>query len=305
MVNAINRSKRLNSISLSAEVAIHVIVGMFALCCIIPFIFVIIISFSSQESLWSVGYSFFPIGWSFNSYRAAFQLGNTLWRSYFNSFLITTVGTSLSVLICMMYSYGMYRRDYPLRHFFTFFAFFTMMFGGGLAPTVMVLRNILGLNNNYAALIVPLLVNPFLFIVMRTFFKSSIPESLIESAALDGSGEFNTLFRIVAPIAKPGIATVALLFALAFWNEWFMALLFIRDRELYPLQYLLMEMQMNIDFIRRNVAMLGAGTVDLSELPGEGLRMAICAFIVVPIACAYPFFQRYIIAGLTIGAVKE
>jgi putative aldouronate transport system permease protein len=251
------------------------------------------------------GYSFFPSSWSLDSYVAAFDLGDQLVRSYINSFIVTIAGTVLSVLICMLYSYGLFRRDYPLRHFFMFFAFFTMMFGGGLAPTVMVCRNLLGMNNNYASLIVPLLVNPFNFIVMRTFYRTTVSESLIESAALDGSGEFSTLFRIVAPISKPGIATIALLNALAFWNEWYLALLYIRDRELYPLQYLLMEMQLNIDFIRRNISVLGANAVNLADLPSEGLRMALCAFIVVPIACAYPFFQRYIIAGLTVGAVKE
>jgi putative aldouronate transport system permease protein len=305
MKQAIRKSTRsLNAVSLPAEIIIHIIVGAFSLCCIIPFIFVLIISFTSKESLQSIGYSFFPTGFSLDSYMAAFDLGSQLARSYFNSFLVTAVGTVLSVLICMLYSYGMFRKDYPLRHFFTFFAFFTMMFGGGLAPTVMVCRNLLGMNNNYTALIVPLLVSPFNFIVMRTFYKTTVSESLIESASLDGSGEWGTLFKIVAPISKPGIATIGLLNALAFWNEWYLALLYIKDKDLYPLQYLLMEMQMNIDFIKRNLSVVSA-SVNLADLPSEGLRMALCAFIVIPIACAYPFFQRYIIAGLTVGAVKE
>jgi putative aldouronate transport system permease protein len=180
-----------------------------------------------------------------------------------------------------------------------------MMFSGGLAPTVMVCRNLLGLSDNYAALIVPIMVNPFLFIVMRTFFKTSIPMSLVESASIDGSGEFNTLFRIVMPIAKPGIATVGLLFALAYWNEWFLALVFIRNRNLYPLQYLLMLMQLSVENLKNSIQMVGMSSVNLMEMPTEGLRMAVCVFIVLPIACAYPFFQRYIIAGLTVGAVKE
>ena len=161
---------------------------------------------------------------------------------------------------------------------------------------------------SHAALIVPLMVNPFLFIVMRTFFKTAIPMSLIEAASIDGSGEFNTLFKIVVPIAKPGIATVGLLFALAYWNEWFLALIYIKNRNLYPLQFLLMQMQMSIETFRRNFHMMGTSTVggiSFMDLPSEGLRMALCAFIVVPIAFAYPFFQRYIIAGLTVGAVKE
>ncbi|MDR1664091.1 MAG: carbohydrate ABC transporter permease [Clostridiales bacterium] len=295
-----------NSVSLPAEVIIHIITAAFVICCILPFIFIIIISFTEESSLSSIGYSFFPQAWSAEAYDSLFKVGRPLWLSFFNSIVITVIGTGLSVLVCIMYSYGMFRRDYPYRKFFTFIAFFTMMFGGGLAPTVMVCRA-LGLNNNYAALIIPALVSPFNFIVMRTFFKTSISESLIESAALDGSGEFNTLFKIVVPIAKPGIATIALLNALAYWNDWYLALLYVDVRDMYPLQYFLMQMQNNIEFLKRNAAIMGGGVAmeALAEMPSESLRMALCVFIVVPIAFAYPFFQRYIVAGLTIGAVKE
>ena len=294
-----------NRVSPLGEVCIHFIVGGFALLCIIPFIFIIIIAFSSAESLRTAGYTFFPTEWTLTSFRAAFDMGEQLWQSFFISVQVTVIGTFLSVLITVLYAYGLSRPDYPFRKFFTFIMFFTMIFGGGLVPTVFVIRNLLGLNNNLGALIVPALIIPFHVIIMRTFFKSAVPESLIESARLDGSGEFRTLFTIVVPIAKPGIATVALLTAINYWNDWFLAMLFIRDRELYPLQYLLMEMQSNIEFLRRNLSMIGAANVNFADLPGEGLRMALCVIIVLPIACAYPFFQRYIISGLTVGAVKE
>ena len=297
---------RLNSISLPAEVAIHAALAAFCALCIIPFLFVVIISFSSKASIQAVGYSFLPVEWSGEAYMYAFRLGRQLWVSYFNSFFTTIVGTALSVLICMLYSYGLFRRDYSYRGFFAFFSFFTMMFGGGLAPTVMVCRQLLGLNDNYAALIVPLLVSPFNFIVLRTFYKSSVPVAVIESASIDGSGEYRTLFQIIAPIAKPGIATIALLNALAFWNEWYLSLLYITSDRYVPLQYFLMRLQRNIDFIVANSGMMGAEAATASRnLPSASLRMALCVFIVVPIAFAYPFFQRYIIAGLTIGSVKE
>jgi len=304
-INVIRKKERINKVSLPAEAGIHFIVGGFAALCIIPFIFIIIISFSSTESLQSVGYSFFPTSWSLNAYEAAFNLGDVLWRSYLNSFIVTGVGTFLAVIICVLYAYGLSRPDYPLRKFFAFFAVFTMVFGGGLAPTVVVIRNLLGMSDNYSALIVPALFSPFHIIIMRTFIKASIPESLIESARLDGSSEFRTLLTIVVPLAKPGIATIALLTAINYWNDWFLALLFIRNRDLYPLQYLLMEMQNNIEFIRRNMALIGAANINLADLPSEGLRMALCVLIVLPIAFAYPFFQKYIVAGLTVGAVKE
>lgn len=305
-MSSVPKKKRpINSVSVPAEIIINVILGLFCLCCIIPFIFVIIISFSSEDSIRQVGYSFMPVEWAVEAYDYVFKLGDQLWRSYFNSFFITIVGTILSVLVCILYSYALFRRDFKFRTFFTFFSFFTMMFGGGLAPTYYVCKNLLGLSDNYWALIIPLLFNPFNVIVMRTFFQSSVPEELIESAAIDGSGEYNTLFKIIVPVSKPGIATIALLNALAYWNEWFTALLYIRDSKYIPLQYLLIKMQKNADFLAKNSAMLGAEAAKASvNLPTESLKMALVVFIVVPITFAYPFFQRYIVAGLTIGSVK-
>lgn len=299
------KSRPINSVSLPAEVIINVILGIFCLCCIIPFVFVVIISFSSEESIHQIGYSFMPNELSVEAYQYVFKLGDQLWLSYFNSIFTTVVGTILSVLVCALYSYALFRRDYKYRSFFTFFSFFTMMFGGGLAPTFYICKNVLGLQDNYWALIIPLLFNPFNVIVMRTFFQSSVPEELIESASIDGSGEYNTLFKIVVPVSKPGIATIALLNALAYWNEWFTAQLYIRDPKYIPLQRLLQQMQKNADFLAKNSALLGAEAAKAAvNLPTESLKMALVVLIVVPITFAYPFFQRYIVAGLTIGSVK-
>ena len=208
--------------------------------------------------------------------------------------------------MCALYSYVLYRPDFKYRKFFNFFSFFTMIFGGGLVPTYIVCTQLLGLRENYAALIVPLLVNPFNIIIMRAFFTSSVPLELIEAATIDGSGEYNTLFRIVAPIAKPGVATVALLNALAFWNEWYLSLLYIkRNKVLQPLQALLMELQNNVQYLNQMAGQLGAAAInEAAKMPSQSLRMVLVVLIVVPIACAYPFFQRYIVAGLAVGSVK-
>ena len=299
------RAPRLNQVSAGTELIFHIILGLFAACCILPFIFVVVISFSAESSIKTIGYSFVPAQWSLEAYRQVFKLGDQLWLSYFNSFFITIVGTVVSVAVCVLYAYPLFRRDFKLRGFFTFFSFFTMIFGGGLIPTYIVCKNLLGMSNNYAALIVPMLVNPFNIIVMRTFFQTSVPFDLIEAATIDGSGENSTLTRVILPIVKPGIATVALLTALAYWNEWFLCLLYITDRHLYPLQYLLMEMQRNAEFISRNSSVMGAASAEaVRNLPNQTMRMAVVVFIVLPIACAYPFFQRYVVAGLTIGSVK-
>ena len=300
------KNHRLNSVSAGTEAVMNVVLALFSLCCIIPFIFVVIISFSSEESIRTIGYSFWPMAWSTDTYAYAFEKLPQIWRSFFNSVLITGIGTVLSTLICVLYSYALYRPDFKYRNFFNFFSFFVMLFGGGLVPTYIISKQVLGLSENYAALIVPLLVSPFNIIVMRTFFKSSVPLDLIEAATIDGSGEYSTLFRIVLPIAKPGIATIALLNALAYWNDWFQSLLYIRQNKvLQPLQALLMELQNNVEYLNRMIGQMGtAAIMEAQRAPNQTLRMALVVMIVVPIACAYPFFQRYIVAGLTIGSVK-
>ena len=306
MQRAQRRQAALNAFGPGAQALFHIALGLFALLCILPFVFVIIISFTSEESIRQIGYSFMPLGWSAQAYDYVFALGGALWRSYFNSFLITVIGTALSVSICVLYSYPLYRRDFRYRGFFNFLSFFTMIFGGGLVPTFVVCKTLLGLSDNYAALIVPLLFSPFNVIVMRTFFQTTVPSELIEASTIDGAGEYRTLFQVVLPVVKPGIATIALLNALAFWNEWFLSLLYItKNMDVIPLQYLLMRMQRNADFLAKNAGMLGAdASAAARNLPSQSLKMALVVFIVIPIACAYPFFQRYVVAGLTVGSVK-
>ena len=296
----------LNRFGTRTQTVFHLLLAAFSLMCIIPFIFVIIIAFSSEESIRQIGYSFAPLSWSTQAFTYTFQLGNALWRSYFNSFLITVVGTLLSVSITVLYAYPLFRRDYRFRGFFNFLSFFTMIFGGGLVPTFVICKSVLGLSDNYAALIVPMLFSPFNVIIMRTFLQTTVPTELIEAATIDGSGEYSTLLRIVLPVVKPGIATIALLVSLAYWNEWFLSLLYLnKNMEIMPLQYLLMRMQRNADFLAKNSSMLGADAAKAAaQLPSQSLKMALVVFIVVPIACAYPFFQRYVVAGLTIGSVK-
>ena len=303
------KNHRLNSVSAGTEAVMNVVLALFSLCCIIPFIFVVIISFSSEESIRTIGYSFWPMAWSTDTYAYAFEKLPQIWRSFFNSVLITGIGTVLSIKIKRCLRRGGASdvpRDFKYRNFFNFFSFFVMLFGGGLVPTYIISKQVLGLSENYAALIVPLLVSPFNIIVMRTFFKSSVPLELIEAATIDGSGEYSTLFRIVLPIAKPGIATIALLNALAYWNDWFQSLLYIRQNKvLQPLQALLMELQNNVEYLNRMIGQMGtAAIMEAQRAPNQTLRMALVVMIVVPIACAYPFFQRYIVAGLTIGSVK-
>ena len=280
----------------------NIILAVFAIACVFPFIFVIIISLTSEQSLLEHGYSIFPKEWSFEAYKYLFQSGGALAQSYMVTILVTVLGTIINVSMVSTYAYAISRKGFKYRRQFTFLVFFTMLFGGGMVPSYIVMTQVLGLKNTIWALILPLAFNSFNIIVMRTFFQKSVPDSIIESARIDGASEFRIFTKIVIPLAIPGIATIALFSTLAYWNDWFNAMLYIDYQNLVPLQHMLMKIEKNMEFIRQN-AML-SGEV-MNALPQESVRMAMVVVSTLPIACTYPFFQKYFISGLTIGGVKE
>ena len=286
------------------NVIFYIILGFFVILCFYPVWYAFLASFSDPTYINSGKLIILPRGLTFGAYKYALAQ-RQLWLGYANTILYTVAGTLFGLIVCLPAGYALSRNDLPFRKIIMALFVFTMYFGGGLIPTYIVCKNLLGLSNNYAALIVPMLVSPFNIIIMRTFLQTTVPFELIEASTIDGAGEYTTLCRIVLPIMKPGIATVALLTALGYWNEWFLCMLYVTEKKLYPLQYLLMEMQKNSEFLARNSSMIGAsGAEALKSLPSQTMRMAVVVFIVLPIACAYPFFQRYIVAGLTIGSVK-
>ena len=177
-----------------------------------------------------------------------------------------------------------------------------MLFNAGLVPGYIVVTQLLHLGDTIWALIIPMLLSPFNIMLMRSFFKKTIPEAILESARIDGASEARIFFQICLPLSLPGIATITLLTALGFWNDWFNALLYIKSDNLYPLQYLLMQIQQNMDYIAKSVGLSGQLAV---ALPKETGRMAMVVVATIPIAILYPFFQRYFVKGLTIGGVKE
>ena len=280
----------------------NIILAVSAIACVFPFIFVIIISLTSEQSLLEHGYSIFPNEWSLDAYKYLLQSGGALAQSYMVTIVVTILGTIINVSMVSSYAYAISRKGFKYRRQFTFLVFFTMLFGGGMVPSYIVMTQVLGLKNTIWALILPLAFNSFNIIVMRTFFQKSVPDSIIESARIDGASEFRIFTKIVIPLAIPGIATIALFSTLAYWNDWFNAMLYIDYQNLVPLQHMLMKIEKNMEFIRQN-AML-SGEV-MSALPQESVRMAMVVVSTLPIACTYPFFQKYFISGLTIGGVKE
>lgn len=291
-----------NGLTQTADIFFSIISGLIALSCILPFVFVIIISVTDEKSLLQYGYSFFPSQFGLDGFEFLAQFKDKILQALFISVFVTVVGTLTNVFITTTYAYAISRTTFKYRRFFTIFVLLSMLFNAGLVPGYIMVTRVLQLGDTVWALIVPMLLSPFNIILMRSFFKKTIPEAILESARIDGASEARIFFQICLPLSLPGIATITLLTALGFWNDWFNALLYIKSDNLYPLQYLLMQIQQNMDYIAKAVGLTGQLGV---ALPKETGRMAMVVVATLPIAILYPFFQRYFVKGLTIGGVKE
>ena len=290
----------------STNVLFNVILTILSLLSVIPFIFVIIISFTDEEALAMNGYRFIPEKWSLYAYEYIVSAGENILRSYGVTILVTVVGTLIGLLLTGTYAYALSRKTYAFRSFFTKVITVPMLFSGGMIANHLVMTKVLMLKNTIWALILPLCMNSFNVIVLRTFFKTSIPDSVVESAKIDGASEWKLFFRIVIPMAMPGLATIGLFLPLGYWTDWFNALMYIDNKDWIPLQFLLMQIQNSIDWLASNKSMMGVdGIQAAANLPKETIKMAIVVISTLPIIFAYPFFQRYFVNGLTIGAVKE
>lgn len=254
-----------------------------------------------------MGIVFFPDVWSTKAYQYIFQgaMSHRIMRSFGISVFITVVGTFINTTMTSTYAYAISRPYFPYRRFFTVYALITMLFAPGMVANYLVVSNLLHLKDTVWALILPMALGPFGILVMRTFFKKTVPDSIIESARMDGASEWMIFMKIVLPLAVPGIATISLFSALTYWNDWFNALLYVQSENLYPMQYLLMKIQSNLQALAQNAGMSAQMADSLASLPKESVRMAIVVIATLPIALTYPFFQKYFVGGLTIGGVKE
>lgn len=297
-------TRRDNSISPAANAALNLAFILLSLASLLPVVLVIIVSVSHNDSLLNRGYSFFPQKLSGIAYESLFKDYGTIAGAYGVSVGITIAGTLLSILIMALYAYPISRGDYPLRNTLTFILFFTMLFSGGVVSKYIVFTQVIGVLDSYMALILPLLIVPFNVIIMRTFFQTTIHPALIESSRIDGAGEWRIFFRIVLPLSLPVMATMALFSTIHYWNDWFNALLFIRSEEKYPLQFLMMRVLNDVQYLRNNVQLAAQDPELMSRLPNESLQMAMAVVGMGPILLVYPFFQKYFVKGLTVGAIK-
>ena len=277
---------------------------LLALVCFMPALLVLIFSFSAERSVVSKGYSYRPNAWSLESYRYLGRQIEYIGRAFLNSIGVTVVGTAMGLVLCSTMGYALSRPNYRLRKFFTWYIFIPMLFSGGLVASYMINAQILGLKNTYWALILPICCSSFYIIIMRTFFQTSVPDAIIESAKIDGARQIRIFVQIVLPISLPAVATIGLFYTFAYWNDWLMAKYYLNSnmQDLFPLQYVLISLESSIEFLSRNSQFMAPG--EASKVPAETVRMAMVMIAVVPIACSYPFFQKYFISGLTIGAVK-
>lgn len=285
----------------------NIILILVVITSIFPMLYVLSISITSKASIAKYGYQIIPSETTFEAYKVLFKNGSDVVKAFKNSVLVTFVGTILGLFVTTTFAYAVSRNDFKYRKFFNTVAFIPMLFGGGMVANYIVMTRVFKLQDTFWVLIFPLLINTFYIVVMRTFFQTSVPFALIEAAKIDGANEFQIFFKIVLPVSLPGIATIALFMTLGYWNDWFNAMMYLRQHsEHTTLQYLLMKIQKTIEIIMLKKNEMGnVADEALSTLPEDAVKMAIVIITTLPIALSYPFFQRYFVEGLTLGAVKE
>lgn len=298
--------EKFNRVAPHTNGIISIIFIILAVICIMPVVLVFMVSISSEQSIQQVGYRFWPEEFSLEAYSYLYNSKDSILRSFGISILVTVLGTIVGLILNTTIAYALSRKNFKLKSFFTWVIFIPMLFNGGMISSYIVVSTMLNLKDTIWALILPMAVSSFNIIILRTFFQTTIPDSLIESAKLDGANQFRIFTTIVLPISLPAIATIGLFLTFAYWNDWYNALLYIDNNSLVPIQALLNRIQGDIEFMNQNISLLGASASEiLDKLPSESVRMAIVIVVVLPIAYSYPFFQKYFISGLTIGAVKE
>ena len=277
-----------------------VLVGLVALVCLLPFIMLISGSFSSEQAIRFTGYGLLPKDFTLEAYRIVFKYPQKIARAYGVSITITLIGTVLGLFITTMAAYVISRKDFKYRNAISFFFYFTTLFNGGMVSTYIFYIQYLHLKDNLLALILPGMVNIFYLLIMRSFV-SPIPIALVESAKIDGAGEFRTFIQIVLPLLKSGLATIGLFMALGYWNDWYNAMLYLNTSEKYPLQYMLYDLLQQTQALARIASQAG---IRVESLPSNTLKLAMAVVATGPIILLYPFVQKYFVKGVTIGSVK-
>ncbi|MFS0724884.1 carbohydrate ABC transporter permease [Paenibacillus sp. 1P07SE] len=278
----------------------YTLITMYSAICLLPMLLVLMISVTDENAILKNGYSFFPEEFSLYAYKLIFTGGSQVMQSYMISIFVTVVGTLLAVLVTAMAGYTLANKHVKYRHWLALYFFITMIFSAGIVPWYLMNRT-LGLTDNILALIIPsLLFSPFNLFLVRNFMNG-VPDSLRESATIDGANDITIAFRIYLPLCTPVLATIALFYGLDYWNNWWNAIMLIDSKDLYPLQFMLLQLQSEISML--NEMTMLAGTSDMT-LPAESVKMATAIVTIGPIVFLYPYLQKYFVKGLVIGSVK-
>ena len=281
----------------------YVFIGLFALVCLYPLVLTLSVSFSSEQAVARNGYSMIPLSPSLDTYKYIFvNSGMKLLKSYGVTLFVTTVGTVGALLITSMIAFSLSIKKLRYRNVLAFISNFTIIFSAGLIPWYMVSVNYYGLKNSILALILPSIFSVWNMFLMRTYFASIAP-SLYEAAEMDGANYFTIYVKIALPLSKTALLTVGLMYALQYWNDWWHALIFINERDLFPLQYFLYNILSNVNAI--SSGRIPSGASGNITLPAETVKMAITVITIGPIIFLYPFIQKYFVHGIMAGAVKE
>ena len=299
----------LTSKETGTQVIAHCFVGLVALCAILPFILLVVASFTNNAWATANGFSFFPGQLSLDAYRYVGVRWDMLGHAYMMTLIITAIGTALSIIISTLFAYSISQYDVPGMRILTFMLIFTMLFNGGLVATYYSYINFFRVKNTIWALLMPnLMMNAFNVILVRNYFRHSIPLSLPEAARIDGASEFRIFSQIMMPLSKPIIATIGLLTGLSYWNDWQNGMYYMTERggsHLFTIQIVLNNINENIQVLTQNASQAAQMGVQLSKFPSTTVRMAIAVIGILPILVLYPFFQRYFVKGITLGGVKE
>ncbi len=278
----------------------YILITLYALACIFPFLIIVGSSFTSEAVIRAEGVQLIPKEISLEAYNMVTKSGG-IWKSYGLTIGMTLIGTLVGMTIISMTGYALQRKDYPFRNAISFYIYFTSLFSAGLAPYYLLMTQTYKLKDSYLAVLFPLLMTPWLIILMKNFMKA-IPHEITESGKIDGAGDMRIFIDLILPMSKPALATIGLFLALSYWNEWYQSSLFLSAKvSVKPLQYTLYEVVNKIDALKNSVA---GQYVNLTDIPQESVKMANAVLATGPIVLLYPFVQRYFISGITVGAVK-
>ncbi len=282
----------------------NIFMGIIVFYCIVPIALLLISSLTDNVSLIKDGYSFIPQQLSLDAYKYLIKSGEKIVNAYGMSFIVTGIGTSISIIITTSLAYAISKYNLPGRKILTFYVFFTMLFNGGLVPTYLMYTGVFQIKNTIFALIIPnILVRAFHVMLMRSYFLTSLPGEVVEAASIDGATEFQIFKKIAIPMSKPIIATVLLFTMIMYWNDWQNGLYYLTTKtNLYTIQNLLNRMIQEIQFLAANADI--SQVSDTTSIPSATVRMAIAVIGILPIAVIYPFIQKYFVKGITLGAVK-